>query len=120
MSASVYASVSASVYASVSESAPVSAWRRIIHRDLNSPNLVLACASSSGGELLVKVTDFGLSKDKGLDEAKHTVLMTGCGSILWMAPEIMHAEQCDTHTSHLTRVRQTDAIYVHRQMQIQV
>ena len=87
---------------------------------MNSPNLVLACASSSGGELLVKVTDFGLSKDKGLDEAKHTVMMTGCGSILWMAPEIMHAEQCDTHTSHLTRVRQTDAIYVHRQMQIQV
>ena len=106
------APASSSTSRAVLRSSPTCSWL--------CPNLVLACASSRGGELLVKVTDFGLSKDKGLDEAKHTVMMTGCGSILWMAPEIMHAEQCDTHTSHLTRVRQTDAIYVHRQMQIQV
>ena len=80
---------------------------------MNSPNLVLACASSSGGELLVKVTDFGLSKDKGLDEAKHTVLMTGCGSILWMAPEIMHAEQCATHTSRVSD-RQMQSMFIDR------
>ena len=72
---------------------------RIIHRDLKSPNLVLACAPTGEGELLVKVTDFGLSKDKGLDEAKHTVMMTGCGSILWMAPEIMLSDRCDTDTA---------------------
>ena len=48
--------------------------------------------SSSPHELLVKVTDFGLSKDKELDTAKGTAMMTGCGSILWMAPEMLLGE----------------------------
>ena len=38
---------------------------------------------------MVKITDFGLSKDKRLDQAKQTDIMTGCGSVLWMAPEIL-------------------------------
>jgi serine/threonine protein kinase len=64
----------------------------IIHRDLKTPNLMLATRPTDGEEVVVKVTDFGLSRDKALDAAKsnmQTVMMTGCGSILWMAPEIL-------------------------------
>jgi serine/threonine protein kinase len=42
--------------------------------------------------LQIKVADFGLSKDKDLTDTKHTVKMTGCGSSLWMAPEILLGE----------------------------
>jgi hypothetical protein len=65
----------------------------IIHRDLKTPNLLLEARPRGDSEegLLVKIADFGLSRDKGLDEANYsqTVLMTGCGSVLWMAPEIL-------------------------------
>lgn len=69
--------------------------RPIIHRDLKSPNLVLAAPppqEGEEGEVLVKITDFGLSKDKSMNTAKHTTMMTGCGSVLWMAPEILLGE----------------------------
>jgi serine/threonine protein kinase len=65
----------------------------LIHRDLKSPNLLLATAPRAlqpGEQLLVKVTDFGLAKDKSFDtHNQHTAKMTGCGSILWMAPEML-------------------------------
>ena len=68
----------------------------IIHRDLKSPNLLLADAPPPPGEerlLRVKIADFGLSTEKAVDqEATQTMLMTGCGSILWMAPEILLGE----------------------------
>jgi serine/threonine protein kinase len=68
----------------------------IIHRDLKSPNLLLSEAPVLGSQgvdwLHVKITDFGLSADKSLDEAKQTALMTGCGSVLWMAPEMMSGQ----------------------------
>ena len=66
----------------------------IMHRDLKTPNLLLAsnpCAP--GGTVNMKITDFGLSRDKGLsDTFNQTVAMTGCGSVLWMAPEILTGE----------------------------
>ena len=63
----------------------------IIHRDLKSPNLLLVASPTEEAEVMVKVTDFGLSRDKGLDSQNfaQTVMMTGCGSVLWMAPEIL-------------------------------
>jgi serine/threonine protein kinase len=64
----------------------------LIHRDLKSPNLLLAEVPGPGTEVLVKITDFGLSKDKSFDNAKQTAMMTGCGSVLWMAPEILTGE----------------------------
>ena len=42
----------------------------VIHRDLKSPNLLLAQPPGPGVEIQVKITDFGLSKDKSLDESK--------------------------------------------------
>jgi len=63
----------------------------IIHRDLKTPNLMLATRPTDGEGVLVKVTDFGLSRDKALDanDYTRTAMMTGCGSVLWMAPEIL-------------------------------
>ena len=65
----------------------------IIHRDLKTPNLLLT-GHPAEGHFDVKITDFGLSRDKGLDDEQYreTVMMTGCGSALWMAPEILLGE----------------------------
>eukprot|EP01048_Picozoa_sp_COSAG05_P020531 COSAG05_NODE_3509_length_2019_cov_1.798437_2_plen_146_part_00 len=41
---------------------------------------------------MCKVADFGLSRDKEVDVSNTmaaTVMMTGCGSVIWMAPEII-------------------------------
>eukprot|EP01043_Picozoa_sp_COSAG02_P034635 COSAG02_NODE_2434_length_8868_cov_96.980388_3_plen_351_part_00 len=62
----------------------------IIHRDLKSPNLLVATNPMAGETLHIKIADFGLSRDKGMSDSLHnTVAMTGCGSSLWMAPEIL-------------------------------
>ena len=69
----------------------------IIHRDLKSPNLLLAsppppsgaASSSAFDDIFCKITDFGLSKD--LLELNDD-LMTKCGSTLWMAPEMLLGE----------------------------
>ena len=64
------------------ESGDNSHGQPIIHRDLKSPNLLLATRPMEGEGVLVKVTDFGLSRDKALSavNADHaaTVMMTGC------------------------------------------
>ena len=76
----------------------------VIHRDLKSPNLLLLYppdSSSGGGErqqVWVKIADFGLARNKKLDEASRgravqTGMMTGCGTVLWMAPEILLGHQ---------------------------
>ena len=71
----------------------------VIHRDLKSPNLLLAHPPMEGKEVVVKIADFGLSRDKSLDHNfDQTALMTGCGSVLWMAPEILAG---DTYQSAL-------------------
>ena len=63
----------------------------IIHRDLKTPNLLLATRPMEGEDVVVKITDFGLSRDKALNDLaqSQTAMMTGCGSVLWMAPEIL-------------------------------
>ena len=67
----------------------------VIHRDLKSPNILLDRApplTPSAGDWPVefKVSDFGLSRDKQLDTAEDkTGAMSGVGSVLWMAPEML-------------------------------
>jgi serine/threonine protein kinase len=67
----------------------------IIHRDLKSPNLLLAQSPGRGpnAEVTVKISDFGLSREKEKTQEVGTVMMTGCGSVLWMAPEIMRGRK---------------------------
>jgi serine/threonine protein kinase len=72
----------------------------IVHRDLKSPNLLLQYPPPKRGsegnaeDLVCKISDFGLSRDKNIEDGSQagTALMTGCGSILWMAPEILLGE----------------------------
>ena len=72
----------------------------VIHRDLKSPNLLLRYPPPPRGkegdarDLVCKISDFGLSRDKKLEDTSvaATAMMTGCGSILWMAPEILLGE----------------------------
>ena len=88
----------------------------IIHRDLKSPNLLLATRPMDGEGVLVKVTDFGLSRDKALSavNTNHaaTEMMTGCGSVLWMAPEIMtgdtYNEQVDIYSYAMCLIELVD------------
>ena len=62
---------------------------------MKTPNLLLAALPREDEEVVVKIADFGLSRDKGLDSVHYqqTVMMTGCGSVLWMAPEILLGEK---------------------------
>lgn len=70
----------------------------VIHRDLKSPNILLdrpPPLKSKAGDWPVelKVSDFGLSRDKQLDtHDDKTGAMSGVGSVLWMAPEMLRAE----------------------------
>ena len=74
--------------------------RPVIHRDLKSPNILLDKAppvsrASGWWEVQFKVADFGLSRDKELISGgthDKTGGMTGCGSVLWMAPEVLMAD----------------------------
>ena len=72
--------------------------RPVVHRDLKSPNLLLTSPpprSSLEPHAEIKITDFGLTRDKEMEEAAmKTGVMTGCGSVLWMAPEILLAGTC--------------------------
>lgn len=98
----------------------------VIHRDLKSANLLLlqppaSLASRSSGRvqslsgaatlgspgaegltLLVKISDFGMSRTKSAkeieqdevdEETPETDYMTHCGTTLWMAPEILRREK---------------------------
>jgi serine/threonine protein kinase len=73
----------------------------IYRRDLKSPNLLLQNPppkkgkEGDGKDLCCKISDFGLSRDKNVGESTMaaTEMMTGCGSILWMAPEILLGEK---------------------------
>lgn len=60
----------------------------IIHRDLKSPNILISKDPLFTNDFKIKISDFGLSREKNIIDGQ-TQLMTGCGSVLWMAPEIL-------------------------------
>jgi serine/threonine protein kinase len=68
----------------------------VIHRDLKSPNILLDRPPPLGKAewaVEMKVSDFGLSRDKAKDMINdETVGMTVCGSVLWMAPEMLRGD----------------------------
>lgn len=61
--------------------------RQIYHRDLKLENIVF----SSPPERVIKVTDFGVSKDAGI----HSMPKTNVGTIAYMAPEVTNAGRRD-------------------------
>ncbi|KAI1889829.1 hypothetical protein AGOR_G00166960 [Albula goreensis] len=71
----------------------------IVHRDLKLENiLVKSCHSGEKNELLhIKITDFGLSVQKGGVGCK--MMQTTCGTPIYMAPEVIdghdYSQQCD-------------------------
>ncbi|XP_069753529.1 serine/threonine-protein kinase 33 isoform X1 [Narcine bancroftii] len=72
----------------------------IVHRDLKLENiLVKNIENSSDMKLNIKVTDFGLSVQKG-GVGSDKMLQATCGTPLYMAPEVLSAhqytQQCDT------------------------
>ncbi|XP_053624353.1 mitogen-activated protein kinase kinase kinase 13-A-like isoform X2 [Plodia interpunctella] len=58
--------------------------RNIIHRDLKSPNVLIA------DNLVCKVSDFGTSRKW----EKFSLVMTTRGTTYWMAPELMLGKKC--------------------------
>ncbi|KAL0851738.1 hypothetical protein ABMA28_000055 [Loxostege sticticalis] len=57
---------------------------RIIHRDLKSPNILIA------DNLVVKVSDFGTSREWN----DVSTIMSFTGTVAWMAPEVIRHEPC--------------------------
>jgi serine/threonine protein kinase len=71
----------------------------VIHRDLKSGNLMLTQMPGAGREPgpVLKITDFGLTRESHVDGHALTVSTAGgtVGTPLWMAPEILLAKTCD-------------------------
>ena len=66
---------------------------RVIHRDLKPGNLLLA--EGEDGNDVLKIADFGLSRDTDKSSA---LMSTACGTRVYMAPEVIDREQ-----SHYTK-----------------
>ncbi|XP_072322551.1 serine/threonine-protein kinase 33 isoform X1 [Scyliorhinus torazame] len=74
----------------------------IVHRDLKLENILVKSNESNSEidmKLNIKVTDFGLSVQKG-GVGSDKMLQATCGTPLYMAPEVLSAhqytQQCDT------------------------
>lgn len=72
---------------------------KITHRDVKPDNILI----SSMRPLVVKLTDFGLSK---MIETEQTFLKTFCGTLLYCAPEVY--SEYGTYDDRGRRVRQRD------------
>jgi mitogen-activated protein kinase kinase kinase 13 len=58
--------------------------KKIIHRDLKSPNVLVADGD------VVKISDFGTARELG----ENSTRMTFAGTVSWMAPEVIRNEPC--------------------------
>jgi serine/threonine-protein kinase len=68
---------------------------KIVHRDLKPDNVFLTRAGSDGGEVEVKVLDFGLAKQATVDAQATAVTQTGSvmGTPFYMSPEQVYGER---------------------------
>ena len=63
----------------------------LMHRDLKPQNLLLSKPQGEGGDMVLKIADFGFARDLSI----HGLADTLCGSPLYMAPEILQYKQYD-------------------------
>ena len=61
--------------------------QNVVHRDLKTPNVLIA-----QDERTLKISDFGTSRQT--ESKSKATAMTFCGSVAWMAPEMVRAEPC--------------------------
>lgn len=72
----------------------------IVHRDLKLENILVKSSQKGeeNGRLHVKITDFGLSVQKG-GVGNKTMMQATCGTPIYMAPEVIdgheYSQQCD-------------------------
>ncbi|EGT36867.1 hypothetical protein CAEBREN_12915 [Caenorhabditis brenneri] len=59
---------------------------KVIHRDLKSPNILISEEDS------IKICDFGTSH---LQKKTDSTMMSFCGTVSWMAPEMIKKEPCN-------------------------
>lgn len=59
---------------------------KVIHRDLKSPNILVSQDDS------IKICDFGTSH---LQKKNDSTMMSFCGTVSWMAPEMIKKEPCN-------------------------
>ena len=71
----------------------------MVHRDLKLENILI---TAGGDPLNIQVTDFGLAhkKQKGFAEEEERMLDGTCGTLLYMAPEVLenklaYSDHCD-------------------------
>lgn len=79
---------------------------KITHRDVKPDNILI----QSTAPLVVKLTDFGLSK---MIDTEQTFLKTFCGTLLYCAPEVY--SEYSTYDEQGHRVRQRDRRSVNRE-----
>ena len=86
----------------------------VIHRDLKSGNLMLTQMPTDDEEVVVKITDFGLTRESHTDGHAMTVSTAGgtAGTVLWMAPEILQGvaynEKVDVYSYAMCLVELVD------------
>ena len=62
----------------------------VLHRDIKSPNVLVDVGD------VAKLCDVGLARKAGLGDASRAAMTAGCGTVQWMAPEVLQAEAYDT------------------------
>lgn len=71
----------------------------VAHRDIKPDNILVVNWTSQASELKIKISDFGFSKDAGVQSGPKTKI----GTPFYVAPEIINLE--DTNENHANPVR---------------
>jgi serine/threonine-protein kinase len=70
--------------------------RGIIHRDVKPGNLMIVGGPVGGGEMIVKLTDFGIAR--AIEQTRITQVGSVVGTAAYLAPEQVHGEEATPAT----------------------